>query len=382
MVEEAALASNVHGSWEAQFAPLVETFARSIAEGSERGHIAVAVDGKILVDMWGGQADDTVGRPWSEDTLACCFSVTKGVLSLLAHRLVDKSSLELDKPIAHYWPEFAQAGKGEITVLDLLTHRAGLPAVTGIVRQGSLYDWNTMIELLAASALVVEARAAPVYHNMTYGHLIGELMVRATGSASLTELLDRELTGPLSADFGLGLTPSQAARAARMTQENGQPALQGIDPVSDDLFQRSMRFFTLEEDFNSTSWRGASIGSGSGHATARALAILFGQLIWKDAILSPERQKAARTFETESDGTDPVMGIPIRYGQGFELSLPPRLDFGPNANTVGHWGAGGAIAFADPDRGLSFGYVTGTMAPGAGSSERSRTLVAALYSCL
>lgn len=370
------------GRWDERFAPLVETFSRSVRDGSERGHVCVVADGRVLVDVWGGLADPVTGREWARDTLACCFSVTKGVLSILAHRLVDKGSLDLNATVASYWPEFGQAGKDAITVLDVLTHRAGLPAVSGPVVAGSLYSWQTMIEMLAASEPVVEARGRPVYHNMTYGHLIGEVMVRAAGAASLTALVDEELAAPLGVDFGLGLTGSQAMRAARLTQESGLHPMLGIDPASEDLFQRSMRFFSPEEDFNTPAWRGAAIGSGSGHATAKALAVLFSQLVLPDAILSPERQRQARSFQVESDGIDPVMGVPIRYGQGFELSLPPKLDFGPNPEAVGHWGAGGAIAFADPAAGVSFGYVTGIMAPGAGSSERSRRLVAALYDCL
>jgi CubicO group peptidase (beta-lactamase class C family) len=372
----------VQGRWDHRFQPLVDTWAALVGDGRDRGHVAVAIDGAVVVDAWGGLADPVSGRPWSADTLACCFSVTKAVLALLAQRLVDAGQLDLARPVASYWPEFAAAGKGAITVLDVLTHRAGLPAVSVPVRAGSLYDRDAMTALLAASATVVPAGDTPVYHNMTFGHLLGEVLVRAAGAASLTALLHDRLTGPLEADFALGLTPAQAAHAARLTQQNGEPALAGLDPRSDDLFQRSMRFFAPDEDFNSAAWRSAVIGSGSGHATARALALLLGQLVWQPSLLSSSRQREARALQACSDGPDPIMGIPIRYAQGFELSTPPGLDFGPNPATVGHWGAGGASAFADPARGLSFGYVTGHMAPGAGSSERSRQLVAALYACL
>ncbi len=382
MAESAAPATPVRGAWDERFRPLVDRFARSIERGSERGHIAVAIDGRLVVDAWGGLADPVTGRPWAADTLACCFSVTKAVLSLLAHRLVDSGQLELQRPVATYWPAFAAAGKADITVLDVLTHRAGLPAVSVPVRPGSLYDWEAMTTMLAASAPTVPARGHPVYHNMTFGHLLGEVMVRATAAASLTALLHDGLTGPLGVDFALGLSPPQAARAARLTQQSERPALEGLDAHSDNLFQRSMRFFPPDEDFNSLAWRAAAVGSGSGHATARALALLMGQLVWQGALLSGPRQAAARTLHALSDGPDPIMGFPMRYGQGLELSTPPGLDFGPNPETVGHWGAGGAIAFADPACRLSFGYVTGHMAPGAGSSDRSRLLVEALYACL
>ena len=183
MPEAATSTDTIHGTWDARFTPLVDAFARSVRDGTERGHIAVAVDGRVVVDAWGGLADPVTDRPWTADTMACCFSVTKGVLSLLAHRLVDTGRLDLDATVASYWPEFGEAGKADITVLDVLTHRAGLPAVSGAAPAGSLYDFQTMTALLAASAPTVEARARPVYHNMTYGHLIGETMVRATGAA-------------------------------------------------------------------------------------------------------------------------------------------------------------------------------------------------------
>jgi CubicO group peptidase (beta-lactamase class C family) len=382
MADVRTMTDGIQGTWDDRFQPLVELFAGSIADGCERGHIALAMEGQLVVDAWGGLADPHTGRGWAADTLACCFSVTKAVLALLAHRLVDAGQLDLARPVADYWPEFAAAGKSAITVLDVLTHRAGLPAVSVPVRSGSLYDWQAMTAMLAASAPVVPARSHPVYHNMTFGHLLGEVMLRATGAASLTALLGHSLTGPLDVDFALGLTPTQAARTAHITQESGRPALEGLDPASEALFQRSMRFFAPDEDFNTAAWRSASIGSGGGHTTARALAMLMGQLVWHDALLSPQRQQAARTLHASSNGPDPILGLAMRYGQGIELSTPPGLDFGPHPSTPGHWGAGGSIAFADPDRQLSFGYVTGLMAAGAGSSDRSRRLVQALYACL
>ena len=198
----------MQGAWAPRFAPLVEAFAQSVRDGGERGSIAVAVDGEVVVEAWGGLADPVTGRAWSADTLACCFSVTKGVVSLLAQRLVDTGRLDLERPVADYWPEFGQAGKAAITVLDLLTHRAGLPAVSGAVRAGSLYDWEAMTALLAASAPVVAPRGAPVYHNMTYGHLVGEVMLRATGGGVADRVAgagaDRAARGGLRARPGAG----------------------------------------------------------------------------------------------------------------------------------------------------------------------------------
>jgi CubicO group peptidase (beta-lactamase class C family) len=353
--------------------PLADTFTAAVESGEERGAIAVMRDGETLLSLHGGMASP--GRPWQDDTLACCFSVTKGVLSLLAHILIDRGTLTLDTRITTLWPAFAAQGK-DPTLLDILTHRARLPAVSQPVTAGDLYDWDKMTAHLAASAPVVPP-GDPVYHNMTYGHLLGETLRRAT-CQPLPKLLHSLATGPLNADFHLGLTDAQIARTATLTQDDPTALFRALDNAPDTLFARSMAFFARDEDFNTTRWRQAVIGSGSGHATACAIATLYGQFIWPDALLSPARQRALREEQAET-AHDPILGIPIRYGQGIELSTPPALDFGPDRNAIGHWGAGGAQGFADPETGLSFGYVTGHMSDQMGSSARCRRYVAALY---
>jgi CubicO group peptidase (beta-lactamase class C family) len=359
------------------FRPLADTFAAAVASGEERGALAVMRNGQTLLALHGGDARP--GQPWQDDTLACCFSVTKGVLSLLAHILIDRGTLALDTRIATLWPAFAANGKVDTTLLDILTHRARLPAVSQPVTAGDLYDWDRMTAHLAASATVVPP-GDPVYLNMTYGHLLGETLRRATGQP-LPALLRTLATAPLNADFHLGLTAPEIARTATLTQDDPAALFRALDEVPDTLFARSMAFFARGEDFNTPRWRQAVIGSGSGHATARAIATLYGQFVWPDALLSPARQHALREQQAET-AHDPILGIPIRYGQGIELSTPPALDFGPNRHAIGHWGAGGAQGFADPATGLSFGYVTGHMDPAMGSSDRCRRYVAALFDCI
>jgi CubicO group peptidase (beta-lactamase class C family) len=364
------------GSWEPAFADLAAAFSAEVASGAERGAICVMERGRVVADIRGGDASP--GRRWAEDTLACCFSVTKGVLSLLAHRLIDEGRIAPETRVATVWPAFAANEKGDLTLVEVLTHRAGLPAVSGAVRAGDLYDWDRMVAHLAASAPVVPPRSAPVYHNMTYGHLLGEVLCRATSVRPLSRLLRERVTGPLGADFHLGLAPDAFERCATLSQDDPDALFDALDNEPDSLFARSMAFFATGEDFNSDRWRKAEIGSGSGHATAQAIALLYGQFIWPDALLSPARQAALRQ-ERARNVRDPVLGIPLRLGEGVELSLPPAIDLGPGVQTVGHWGAGGTQGFADPDTGLSFGYVTGHMAAGMGSSARCRRYVAALY---
>ena len=357
--------------------PLADRFTAEVAAGHERGALCVMQAGEVLLDIRGGEA--APGRPWQADTLACCFSVTKGVLSLLAHRLIDDGAVAPETRVAALWPAFAQQGKAAITLADVLTHRAGLPAVSVPVTPGDLYDGARMAALLAASAPVVPARAAPVYHNMTYGHLLGEILSRATG-LSLQVLLADRLTGPLGADFRLGLTPAEEARAAHLTQADPDALWRALADSPESLFARSMAFFGPGEDFNTTRWRRAVIGSGSGHATARAIACLYGQFVWP-GLLSDSRRAALQT-ERAANPADRVLGLPIRYGEGIELSTPPGLDFGPDPATLGHWGAGGATGLAHPASGLSLGYVTGHMSAAMGASRRARAYVAALFAAL
>lgn len=375
-------ATSTQGSWAPRFAPLVELFDSMVVQGEERGAIAVLGREGPLVDIYGGAIHPGSQASWQPDTLACCFSVSKGVCAIAAQILVERGELDLDWKVTKLWPEFAAQGKDDITVLDVLAHRAGLPAVDGPARRGDLYDWERMTTLLAASAPVVPARSHPVYHNMTYGYLVGEILRRASGKPSLRAVIEDLLCHPLDADFRIGLDPGEEARCATIEQDDPQSLFDVLESAPDTLFGRSMAFFGESEDFNTSQWRKAEIGSGSGHATAKALAKIFGQLIFDDSMLSKRRQEAIRQEQAATDGLDPVMEIPIRFGEGIELSTPPTLDFGPNSNTPGHWGAGGATAFADPDAGIAFGYVTGRMASGLGSSERARSLVAALYECL
>ena len=371
----------VFGNYDPAFAPVAKIFSTTVADGAERGAVCLRVGGRTVLDLWGGHADPETETAWKQDTLVCCFSVTKGVFALLAQILIDRGVLDPEKPVAGLWPEFGRAGKDSITTHDVLTHRAGLPAVDRIVEPGLLYDQDGMERALAVSSTVVPPHATPVYHNMTYGHLMGAVIARAAG-APVEEVLRREVTGVLGVDFRIGLSASDQSRTAILSQDDPEALFAAIEDDPGSLFARSMAFFARDEDFNSKRWRTAVIGSGNGHTTAAAIARLYEQFIASDSVLSAARRAAVGQETCCSDGPDPILGMPIRYGEGVELSTPPALDFGPNPAALGYWGAGGAQGFADPDAELSFGYVTGRMAPGFGSSPRARALVAAAFGCL
>ena len=237
-----------------------------------------------------------------------------------------------------------------------------------------------MTAALEASEPVVPPCSVPVYHNMTYGHLVGELVRRASGEPPAS-FIAGQIAEPLGAAFRIGLAQDEVARPAVLSQDDPEALFRSLEREPETLFSRSMIFFAPGEDFNSPRWRGAVIGSGSGHASARSIARIYEAFI-RPGLLSSVRRDAIGSLVAESDGPDPILGIPVRYGEGVELSTPPGLDFGPSPRAVGYWGAGGAQGFADPEAGLAFGYVTGRMDPALGSSPRARALVAELYSAL
>src|SRR3990170_4881394 len=204
------------GVCDSRSAAVRDAFAETSASRGEIGAaVAAVVDGEAVVDLWVGHADAARGRPWQRDTIVNVFSATKGVATICAHRLAGRGLLDIDAPVAKYWPEFAQAGKEELPVRYLLSHRAGLPAIKELLPNGSLYRWETMTAALAAQEPWWEPGTAYGYHVLTFGWLVGEVVRRITGK-SLGAYFRDEIAGPLGLDFHIGLAEEHDARTAEM----------------------------------------------------------------------------------------------------------------------------------------------------------------------
>src|SRR5205823_8720320 len=279
---EALTSASVHGECAARFAAVRATFAANVDMGVEVGaSFAATVDGELVVDLWGGYADAARTRPWTRDTIVNVFSTTKAMTALCAHLLVDRGLLDLDAPVARYWPEFAQAGKEGITTRHLLTHSAGLAALRRSLPTEALYDWTRMVEALAAEAPWWEPGSANGYHAMTYGYLVGEVVRRLTGK-TLGRFLRGEVTAPLGADFHIGLAPSEDARVAEMVPPSAEEAAaaypsKGTDPQS--LSARALNNPPLRPEVaNRPEWRQAEIPAANGHGNARSVARVMAAL--------------------------------------------------------------------------------------------------------
>lgn len=378
-------APEVAGDCAPRFAAVREAFAASFARGREVGaSFAASVDGRLVVDLWGGFADAARTRPWERDTIVNVFSTTKALTALCAHVCVERGLLELDAPVAAYWPEFAEAGKGAITVRHVLSHQAGLAAVRRPLPPGALYDWDVMTRALAAEEPWWEPGTASGYHALTFGFLVGELVRRVT-DRTLARFLRDEVTGPLEADFHVGLDPREDGRVAEMVPPTAaETAAAGpqaaVDPES--MLGKLLRNPPVVPELaNDPAWRRAEIPAANGHGNARAVvrvlsALACGGTLDGVRLVGPET--LANAVAPQWTGRDLVLGIPMRWACGFMLSSPV-LSLGPNPRTFGHGGWGGSLGVADADGRVAWAYVMNRMSPGTTGDSRAAPLLAALY---
>ena len=389
------------GVCDPRFAAVRAAFEANFREERDVGAaVAVTLEGRPVVDLWGGLADPVSGRAWQADTLVGVASVTKGITTLAALHLMERGLLKIDAPVARYWPEFARMGKEAVTVRHLLNHRAGLPAVGPDLPAEALFDWGAFIGGLEDTAPAWPPGSRHGYHPMTFGYLVGEVVRRITG-ISVGQYLRREITGPLDADFFVGLPYAAESRVARLLPDRPPPAgqatmwtliLRNPDPLARRAFLNPPR---IPGGMNSRAFRAAEIPAANGITTARALARIYGALARPDApgsapLLATET--LARATRQESYGPDAILPYTTCFGLGFMLSRPmPAADygvgidpFGPGPRAFGHPGRGGALAFADPDAGLGFGYVMNQLVSGTRERPDTRAvrLIAALYQAL
>ncbi len=218
----------IHGQCHPRFARVREAFAKEFADGNELGAgVALTLEGEVVVDLWGGHQDRERTKPFERDTLVNVFSTTKGLTAIALHRLVDEGLVDLDAPVARYWPEFAQAGKAALPVRYLLSHQAGLAAIKKILPPGALFDWDLMTRELAAQAPWWEPGKAHGYHALTFGWLNGEVVRRVRGKR-IGDVVRDEIARPLGAQFEIGFGPELDAQVAPLHQGPIHPPQSGV----------------------------------------------------------------------------------------------------------------------------------------------------------
>ena len=367
----------IHGECDPQFAEVREAFEENFTERGDIGAAgAVTIDGEPVVDLWAGHADAAGTRAWERDTIVNVYSTGKGMLSLGLHMLADRGLLDIEAPVASYWPEFAQAGKEGVTVRHVLGHRSGVVGARRLLPKEACYDWETMTTALAEAEPWWEPGTRHGYHVWTYGWIIGEIVRRVSGRAP-GAFLREEIADPLGVDFFVGTPASEQGRIADIVPPSRNP-LPEPDVTSMLAMAHNNPPWTFE-DANTQAWREAEIPAGNGHTGARDLARVYGALALGGELdgvrlLSEGAIERARTLESE--GKDATIGIENRYALGFQLPSPALGDPRPET-AFGHSGVGGSQAFADPGVGLGFAYVMNRIrGPG---DVRARSLIEAAY---
>ncbi|RRJ84040.1 serine hydrolase domain-containing protein [Aestuariirhabdus litorea] len=383
--------STLQGYFDLRFEPLRDCFAELFAEGEEVGAaLSVSIGGELAVDLWAGHTDAEQTRCWEQDTLVNLFSCTKGLASTAALMLVERGLLSLEERVAHYWPEFGCNGKQDIRVEQLLCHSAGLSAIHPRVPDEALFDWGAMVHYIEQEQPWWEPGTRHGYAPVTFGWTLGELFRRVAGE-TIGHFVQRELMEPLGQELYIGLPEVLDPRVARivrapLTALPDSPVLREImshpEGVTAHAFTNPM---SVMNSTNKPQWRRMELCSANGHGTARSLAVLYDMLAnggryRGHSLLAPELIERARREQVR--GEDAVLGCESRFGLGFLLHQPrPLAELGGEGN-FGHQGASGALGFADPERGIGFGYLCNRMGSEVLVDPRADRLLKALYRCL
>ncbi len=376
---------DVHGTCDAKFEPVRDVLAGQLESGNETGaSIAVDVDGRTVVDIWGGWCDPGHGRPWAEDTITNVWSTTKTVTNLAALMLADRGQLDPYSPVAKYWPEFAENGKERIEVRHILSHTSGVSGWDAPFTTQDMYDTDEATRRLAAQAPWWEPGTASGYHAQNQGHLVGELVRRVSGQ-SLKAFVAGEIAGPLAADFQIGAAEADWDRIAPVTPPPPLPFdLASLDPGSP-VYKTFTGPVADAAAANTAAWRHAELGALNGHGNARSVARILRALAL-DGVADGVRLLSADTialiFDEQSHGTDLVLGVPLRFGIGYALPETETVPYVPQGRAC-YWGGwGGSVIIMDLDRRTTISYMMNRMAPGIIGSDRSEAYVRAIRDCL
>ncbi|MCQ2028664.1 serine hydrolase domain-containing protein [Stutzerimonas zhaodongensis] len=379
----------IQGYFDLRFEAVKETFANLFEQTQQRGAaVCVKVGGETVIDLWAGVADNAGEQAWQSDTLVNLFSCTKTFTAVAALQLVGEGRLQLDEPVARLWPEFGANGKGGITLRQLLSHQAGLPAIRQPLPPEALYDWDAMTAALAAEHRWWNPGDGHGYAAITYGWLLGELIRRADGREAGEAIVARTAR-PLDLDFHIGLADAEFDRVGYLTRQKnnfGDAAAQRVfKALMEDPQSLTARAFTnppsIMNSANKPEWRRMSQPAANGHGNARSLAgfydgLLRGELLDYELLTEMTREHC--------QGEDRTLLTRTRFALGCWLDQPEvaNATFGMGPAAFGHPGAGGCIGFADPQQDIAFGYVTNTLGPYVLMDPRAQALARSVKACL
>jgi CubicO group peptidase (beta-lactamase class C family) len=374
----------IHGHCDKEYLSVKEAFSKNFETDLEVGaSFAATIDGKFVVDIHAGYTSPAKNRPWEKDTIVNVYSTTKAMTVICILMLVDRGQLDLDAPVAEYWPEFAQAGKEKLPVRYLLSHTSGLSGFEEPISAEDLYDWDRITGLLAAQEPWWEPGTKSGYHSLTHGYLLGELVRRVTGK-SLGTFFREEVAETLDADFHIGLDEKHDPRVGELIPPPELPA-DSFTPEPGSVMAKTMGNPILGAELSrDRAWRAAEIPAANGHGNARSVARVAAAMACGgelDGVCLMSLPTIEKAIEEQSYGPDLVLMMPIRFGLGFGLTSK-EMPIGPNPRTFFWGGWGGSLVVMDLDARLSFSYVMNKMSAGTTGDIRGAGPIGALYSSL
>jgi len=386
MVEVQGLVEDGYGS-------VADAFAQNFADRNELGAaFCLHVNGDKKVDIFAGTANKTTGSPWTDQTLQLVFSTTKGAAAICVARLVEAGALSYDDLVATHWPEFAQNGKENVTVSQMMSHQAGLAAVDAPLSLEDVLAVGPVVEALAAQTPLWEPGSGHGYHAVTYGWLAGELVRRVDGRR-IGAYFAEEVAKPLGLDFWIGLPESEESRVSHL-----EAAPPPTDPEELALMMQiagpgTMGFRSLFMDglllamdpennpFNTREVHATEMPAANGITDATSLSKMYAATIGEvDGVrlLTPETVDLMRAEQVH--GPDKSLVIESRFGHGMMLEGQLTPMFGEGS--FGHAGAGGSLGYAHPESGVAYGYVMNQMGGGIAGDPRTIALNDAVAACM
>jgi CubicO group peptidase (beta-lactamase class C family) len=356
-------------------------FEDNFSRGEELGaRFSVVQDGGVVIDLLGGFADRGREAPFGPDILTPIYSSTKAMAAFLMARLVDSGRLDYERKVSEIWPEFAQAGKGEVTVGQVLSHQVGLTGFPDQMDPALWLDWDAICAKLAAMKPLWPPGTANGYHPVTFGYMAGEIFRRVDGR-TMGRALREDIAEPFGLDLWIGLPDSETGRVADVQRPSTLPK---FGPPNEALRAAFLTKWSSTAGHPEPEWRRMEIPSANGHATALGLAKLMSALA-QDGVLDGRRLispgVAARAGAERIRGLDLVLPYEVSWAAGF-MRNEPNFFYGPTPSAFGHSGWGGSCTFADPERGIAAAYVMNRQTAHLIGDPRSRRLIDAVYGSL
>lgn len=376
------------GHYEPEFQPVVDAFIENFKVEDEIGAAcSIILEGKTVVDIWGGWRNGDLDDAWDAPSTVCMMSVAKGITAICFNMLMDRGLVNPDDPVIKYWPEYGQNGKESTLIRHFLDHTAAVPVLTtNQLWPGAMFDREAIVHALEEQEPLWEIGTKAAYHVHHQGFLLGEVMRRVTGM-TVGPFLRQEVTTPLKAEYYIGGMSEEEQSHVAEVMPNMEAKLFAAKDKEDDTSLRHLAFKQNPDEpwattMNRREWREVEVASGSGHGNARGVARIYGCVVNGEldgvSLLSKE---GLETMITEQHNQhEGFQDRPYHQAMGILLNTPEAVYMGPNMRSFGHHGIGGSIGFGDPDANLGFSYCCNKMHAVGTNGPRAARLIDAMYS--